>query len=214
MVTIGSFCLIALRMTFGGAANPSQWSDLSKMATDLVNDIVRDPGWSDENLQSPHQHLIGENFEAKADNIPFGVTSELMIDLPLDDDPKADCYIDDIFMAFLEEDRNRGSRIIPFVLHLLGRPVQTDESLSRDDLLSIKKFLAEATPSEQKTILGWLIDARRLTIELPPKKHKAWVRTIIEMLAQDKVSHKDLERLIGHLNHAGFVIPMACHFLS
>jgi hypothetical protein len=45
MVTIGIFVLIALHLTFGGASNPSQWSDISEMATDLANDIVRDDGW-------------------------------------------------------------------------------------------------------------------------------------------------------------------------
>jgi hypothetical protein len=40
MVTIGIFVLIALHLTFGGASNPSQWSDISEMATDLANDIV------------------------------------------------------------------------------------------------------------------------------------------------------------------------------
>jgi hypothetical protein len=41
MVMIGIFVLIALRLTFGGASNPSQWSDsISEMATDLANDIV------------------------------------------------------------------------------------------------------------------------------------------------------------------------------
>jgi hypothetical protein len=214
MVTIEEFALVALRMTFGGAANPSQWSDFSELATNLANNIIRDPGWADDELQSPHQHLIGEAFESAADDVPFGVTSDLMVDLPPNDDPKADCYIDDIFSAFLEADLHRGSHIIPFVIHLLGRPIQETESLARDDLLSIKKFLAEAMPSERKIVLGWLIDTRRLTIELPVEKHRAWVGTIIDLLGQDLVSHKELERLIGRLNHAGFTIPMARHFLS
>ena len=45
-------------MTFGGAANPSQWSDISEIATDLSNDLVRDPAWDPDLFQSPHQHLL------------------------------------------------------------------------------------------------------------------------------------------------------------
>jgi len=45
MVTIGAFTLMALHMTFGRVANPSQWSDVSELATDLANDLVRDDGW-------------------------------------------------------------------------------------------------------------------------------------------------------------------------
>jgi len=40
MVTIGAFTLVALRMTFSGVANPSQWSDVSELVTDLANDLV------------------------------------------------------------------------------------------------------------------------------------------------------------------------------
>jgi len=214
MVTIGAFTLVALRMTFGGAANPSQWSDVSELATDLANDLVRDDGWDHDQLMSPHQRLLGEATENEGDDMPFAPASDVMVDLPVDDAPKADCYIDDIFSAFLEQDIARGSRVIPFVLHLLSRPLQESESLARDDMLSIKKFLAEATPGERKLVLGWLIDTRRLTIELPINKHRAWTAAIRELLSKDMASYKELEELIGHLNHAGFIIPLARHFLG
>jgi hypothetical protein len=61
--------------------------------------------------------------------------SELAVDLMDDDWPKADCYIDDIFTTFLERDIKRGSKIVPFVIHLLSHPV-------------VVLFMAEATPAE------------------------------------------------------------------
>jgi hypothetical protein len=70
---------------------------------------------------------------------PFTVT------LPDDDAPKSDCCIDDVFGAFLENDAHWGSQVVPFVLHLLGCPMQESESLACDDLLSSKKLLAEVT---------------------------------------------------------------------
>jgi len=159
-VTIQAFTLVALRMTFGGAANPSQWSDVSELATDLANDLVRDEGWDHDQLVSPHQGLLGDAIETEGDDMLFAPASNVMVDLPADDAPKADCYIDNIFSAFLEQDVDQRSRIIPFVLHLLSCPLQESESLARDDMLSIKKFLAEATPGERKLVLGWLIDTR------------------------------------------------------
>ena len=60
MVAIKNFVLLALRLTFGGAANPSQWSDMSELICNLVNDIVHDNGWDPLMLQSPHQDLISE----------------------------------------------------------------------------------------------------------------------------------------------------------
>jgi hypothetical protein len=102
MVTIGIFVLIALRLTFGGASNPSQWSDISEMATDLANDIVRDDGWDPNTHVSPppHQQLLKDEIEFEDPSIPLAQADELAVDIPAEDHPKSDCYIDDIFTAF------------------------------------------------------------------------------------------------------------------
>jgi hypothetical protein len=201
-------------MTFGGAANPSQWSNISKIATDLSNDLVREPAWDPDTFQSPHQHLLQNAILFDDDAVPIAEARDVAVDLPNDDNPKADCYIDNIFNAFLETDVAWGSKIIPFIVHLFGRPLQEAESLPQDGMLSIKKLLAEATPAERQTILGWQIDTRRLVIQLPENKFLAWTRAIDEMLAKPKVKYTDIEHLIGHLNHAGFIIPMSRHFLG
>lgn len=214
IVQLGSFILLALRMTFGGAANPSQWSDVSELATDLSNDLVRDDGWDHVLQVSPHQHLIQDKTKFVEEDVPIAQANELAVDIPDDDAPQSDCYIDDIFSAFFEEDVDRGSRAVPFAIHLLSRPVQKYESLSRADMLSLTKFLAEATPAERETILGWMLDTRRLMIELPENKYAAWTRSINAILQQERVTHKELEELLGRLNHAGFIIPLSKHFLG
>jgi hypothetical protein len=201
-------------MTFGGAANPSQWSDISKIATDLSNDLVCDPAWDPDLFQSPHQHLLKDSIMYEDDSVPLVQALELAVKLPADDNPKADCYIDDMFNAFLEPDVERGSRIIPFILHLFGRPLQEDKSQQCDNILSIKKLLAEATPAERQMILGWIINTRRHLIQLPENKFLAWTCAIDEILAKKGVKHSDIEHLIGRLNHAGFIIPMSRHFLG
>jgi hypothetical protein len=201
-------------MTFGGTANPSQWSDISEVTTDLSNDLVRDPAWDPDLFQSPHQHLLKDSIMYEDDSVPLAQALELAVELPADDNPKADCYIDYIFNAFLETDVECGSRIIPFILHLFGRSLQEDKSLQCDDILSIKKLLAKATPAECQTILGWIIDTCRLLIQLPENKFLAWTHAIDEILAKKGVKHSDIKCLIGHLNHAGFIIPISCHFLG
>lgn len=110
---------------------------MSELATDLSNDIVRDVGWDAEQLQSPHQHLLEGAVNILPADIPFAQAADLAVEIPPDDSPKADCYIDDIFSAFLEDDMTRGSRVIPFIVHLLSRPIDSDESLRRDDILSL-----------------------------------------------------------------------------
>jgi hypothetical protein len=214
MVVLGGVLLVALRLTFGGAANPSRWSDLSEMACDLANDLIRHPGWSPSLCPSPHMHLLDDAVEFEPDDVPLAAAAPVFVDLPADDKPKADMFIDDGFAAFLERDVDAGRAILPFVLHLLGRPVADDEPLPRDDVLSVKKFLAEATPAERKIILGWVIDSRRLTISLPEHKVIAWSESIRRMLANDKVTQKELEVLLGRLNHVGQILPMSRHFLS
>jgi hypothetical protein len=207
MVTIGIFVLIALHLTFGGASNPRQWSDISEMATDLANDIVRDDGWDPDTHVSPHQDLLKDEIKFEDPSIPLAQADELAIDIPAEDHPKSDCYIDDIFTAFLETDVKRGSRIVPFILHLLGCPLSPNESLPRDDILSLKKLLAEATPMERQIILGWIIDTCQLIIALPRNKFVAWMNAIKTLLNTEKITHKELETLIGRLNHAGYIIP-------
>jgi hypothetical protein len=54
IILIGSFLLKSLRMIFTGALNPSQWSDVSELAMDLVNNLVQDEGWDHRTQVSPH----------------------------------------------------------------------------------------------------------------------------------------------------------------
>jgi hypothetical protein len=104
IVAVDIYILIALHLTFRGAANPSQWSDISELATDLANNLVQDDGWDPNVHFSLHQHLLKESVKFEDPTVPIAQVSELAILLPADDAPKSDCYIDDIFTAFLETD--------------------------------------------------------------------------------------------------------------
>jgi hypothetical protein len=215
MVLVGGFLLIALRLTFGGAPNPSRWSDLSEIACDLSNDLTRNPGWDPSRHLSPHSTKLPAEPLLEPAAVPLATAQPLSVPLPVDDEPKSEVYIDDLFNCFLHRHLQRGREILPFVLHLLGRPPDAADPIDRDDVLSISKFLAEATPSEVKTILGWVVDTRRLLLSLPANKVLAWGASIQAMLdAPDQVSYLDLDTLIGRFNHCGFVIPQACHFLG
>jgi hypothetical protein len=215
MVLVGNFLLVALRLTFGGAPNPSRWSDLSEIACDLSNDLARNPGWDPDVHLSPHSTKLPAEPILEPPDVPLAIGKPLSVPLPIDDDPKSEVYIDDLFNCYLQRHLKRGCEILPFVLQLLGRPPDARDPIKRDDVLSISKFLAEATPSEVKTILGWVVDTRRLLLSLPDNKTLAWSASIQAMLdAPDQVSYLALDTLIGRLNHCGFVIPQARHFLG
>ncbi|KAI2506083.1 hypothetical protein MHU86_8314 [Fragilaria crotonensis] len=214
---------MALRMTFGGSPNPSQWSDVSEVIADLANDLVRRNDWDENVWQAPQQHMLASDKAIDNDrgfvgsNDAFEPAVAMSIDVSLRDDyPIFDCYLDDLFGVGRESAKARLEAAVPLAIHLVGRPAAGDESFPRDDLLSTSKFLAEAKASERKIILGWVIDTRAFTVSLPADKYRAWTNDIRRMKDKPgrRASSKDLEALIGRLNHAAFVIPNSRPFLG
>jgi hypothetical protein len=129
----------------------------------------------------------------------------------------ADVYIDDIITIFLDSPSNisRAPSAVPLAIHAVGRPFDPGESPPREPLLSLNKLSAEGAPEETKTILGWTINTRNLTISLPTDKFNSWCHDIDEILHDKTTStSQSLEQLIGRLNHASQVIPLARFFMG
>lgn len=55
---------------------------------------------------------------------------------------------------------------------------------------------------------------RTFLLSLPPDKFLAWVAVIHKLIAQGFSTRDELEKLIGRLNHVGYIIPFARHFMS
>jgi hypothetical protein len=221
--SVDDLLLVALRMTFGGSPNPAQWSDVSEVITDLANDLVRRADWDPKVFHSPHQALLStkdavdNDWGAGGMGDGFGTAHPLAVDYPDEDElPRFDCYLDDIFGAFLQRDEPKSVAAVPLALHIVGRPREKDvqESFPRDDLLARSKFLAEAKPSERKKVLGWVVDTRRFRVELPREKCQAWTSNILAVLKRhaQPVSTQWLETTLGRMSHAAYVIPFARHF--
>jgi hypothetical protein len=138
------------------------------------------------------------------------------VDEPEDDMARFDCYLDDIFGAFMDREAEKSAAAIPLALHIVGRPHDPSrrESFPRDDILAITKFLAEAKPSERKVILGWIVDTRKFLVALPQDKAKLWTKSLDDFLRRHKSPFpaKELETLMGRISHASYVIPYARHF--
>ncbi len=66
----------------------------------------------------------------------------------------------------------------------------------------------------KKNVLGWLLDTRRLLIELPKNKFVVWTNLIKMVIQQGITTAKEVESIIGHLGHLGMAIPFVHHFLS
>jgi len=114
----------------------------------------------------------------------------------------------------LGDNARRIIRAIPTAIHSIARPVDKGDDLPRVDIISSKKLKAEGTLEEIKTVLGWVINTRNLTIALPTDKHTKWSSNISKIIHSKRVSHTQLESLIGRLNHIAGIIPMFRHFLG
>jgi hypothetical protein len=217
---LDNLLLFPLRLTFGGAPAPPDFSCLSDTGSDIANDLVNDPSWDPLTLCSPHQ--------AKMPPVPPSPhnpgdtphpAQPLLFDFPKEEAMHLstfDNFIDDQIAAGVDTGNNvlRLAAAGPLAIHAIGRPLSVSEPIPRDDNLSLKKFAAEALPEETKVILGWLIDAWNLTVCLPQDKYFAWSRSIREILLVRKVSYSNLEELIGRLNHLCRVIQPGSHFLG
>jgi hypothetical protein len=100
------------------------------------------------------------------------------------------------------------------VIHTLARPVAAHEPIPRNDPNSLKKLAAEGLPEETKIVLGIRLNTYKLTASLPRHKFKAWTRNIDSILANGNTCFRDLETLIGRLEHVCQILPPGRHFLG
>jgi hypothetical protein len=83
---VDDLLLLPLRMTFGGAPCPSQWSILSHTGADLAMDIANHPAWNPLELHSPRQHRLPAVPPCPPDRPPPHPAQELLFDFPPADD--------------------------------------------------------------------------------------------------------------------------------
>ena len=82
------------------------------------------------------------------------------------------------------------------------------EHLPRDDMTSLNKLHQEGTPSDNLTILGWIVNTSYLEASLPCHKRDLWILDTKVLLHSKVIQFKLLEQLIGKLNPAAAIIPM------
>jgi hypothetical protein len=215
IVILGAFAYLLLRLPFGAAAAPSEFCVVSELICDLANALLQDGTWDPSTTTTPFHQMMPPATLLDS-SIPFAQAAPMDITYSSSEfDCTCDVYIDDLISIGLAL-----AHIIPrlttavlVAISCVFRPVHHSESSFRSAAISLRKLLGEGQPAETKTILGWLLNSRTLTICLPPAKHLAWTSEIQRLLAQGFTSKSDLETLIGRLNHVGYTIPLARHFL-
>eukprot|EP00978_Attheya_sp_CCMP212_P030125 scaffold109736_cov20-Attheya_sp.AAC.1 len=93
MIT-AAVAFINLRLTFGGRACPSRWCDLAEPVIDLANNLLSCKSWDPNELHSPLQSKVPEP-KSLCDKIPLAPAMKMIVDCPIEDQGKADLYLDD-----------------------------------------------------------------------------------------------------------------------
>eukprot|EP00978_Attheya_sp_CCMP212_P012404 scaffold30875_cov50-Attheya_sp.AAC.4 len=106
---------------------------------------------------------------------------EMIVDCPIEDQGKADLYLDDgvTVVADIDDNLNRAAAAIPLAIHIVGRPRSGNEPIQREELLSIKKLTAEGGLSEKQdqsslhgqvpSLVSWIV-----VTPLLPKWRPSW----------------------------------------
>ena len=207
---------ILTRLCFGISSGPSEWCVISETIVDYASIFLKNKTWNVSELFNPHKNILS-TIEYLDESIKYENTKEVILkDIVRTTDSYVDDYIDDLLVLTLDgpELIIRGSQAIPLMCHIIFRPVHKNEPLPRTDILSKAKLIAEGMPSEQKTFLRWIIDTRRMRISLSKPIAFRWINEIDNLLQNKKSKHKELESILGKLNHAAFLIPLSRYFLN
>jgi hypothetical protein len=219
VICFGDVAYICWRMVFGGSPNPAGFSGFSEILTDLANEIAMSD-YSPDDYVSPtvrDSHLAIRVTEEPGSIFEAAIMPAF--EVPTRSNSIRDCFIDDIIDCHLEtpgETRNRSGHIVQLAVHVMSRPHAGDvlEPVPRKPLLGPDKLEAEGRSSERQIVLGWEIRTRDLKVALPFDKHLAWREDLEAMIKAKRVSRKELESMVGRLNHASFLIPLSRHFLN
>jgi hypothetical protein len=211
--------LLLTRLPFGSSPAPAEFSICSETVFDLAGDLLLCPKWDPSTLPSPYVDRLPPP-ERLPDDIPFGPALPADVHLPPSQKGGVEGYIDDGAIAVLDTASNsrmvdRARQALPMATHLVFRPVAgIDEPIPRPDPQSIRKLAAEGRLRELFVFLGWEVNSRTLSIALPHEKATAWIAAIHDAMSNPTISWDDAKTLVGRLNHVGYIIPSARHFLN
>ena len=209
------YILIPSRLPFGGSLCPNEFCLISDLITDAVNDLLENDSWNSDEISSDYCNKI-PSLKTLDEGIPFGMTRELSVDIPMSIHGKADVYIDNIITVAVDMNDNvkRISKApCTTIIHAVA-----DKSISSplpcDNMIADNKTFTKGASEEIKICLGWEINTRELKISLPLHKYKAWDSQIEEAIKFKSVKLKTLESIIGRLENVAQIMPMLGHFLN
>jgi hypothetical protein len=179
------YAFLNLRLSFGGLACPSEWCIISETITDLANRILIDNNWEPQQLFPNLIHEVPDTKVSSADT-PYAKAKPLLVDIPVEHVGKAYVlYIDNVCTVGIlsPETELRLKSAVILAMETVGRPISKNEPLPRDPLPSMDKLLSEANLSEEKCLLGWVLNTRDLSIWLNTEKFTRWKTEVQAIIA-------------------------------
>ena len=167
-------------------------------ATETARDIIQQYYSTFKHLpQHPlESHLYSE--ESSSPTQPTKSTTQIEV------------YVDD-FIACTNNRHTHHiqhlSRAILLGIHSIFPPTKITGHTGEDPVSQKKLLQNEGLFETQKEILGWNIDGKHFTIQLPPTKVTTIQEEINAIIRKKIVPSKVLEKLQGKLIHASFGIP-------
>ena len=210
---VGKIAYIGCRLPFGSSPAPALYSVVSDAVFDLANDLLDDEHLIVDNLHSPNRSELPAPIPMDP-AIEYGQAKPLLPPVVY----KAafvEGYIDDGVAATIDGPNHieRLQNAVPLAVHTFFRPLQK-ERLPRKDPLSKKKLQGEGAPSEEKIVLGWTINTRRFSVNLPLHKHIAWTKDINRVIENKSTDYKEISKLVGRLTHTAYIFHLGRYFLN
>ena len=215
IMIIDRIAYLLARLPFGSTPAADEFCTYSKTIADIAQWLVDDSTWVPSKLKSPLSHLIPNPEPILPPTKP--IENPLPLAISLDPKPiQIDVYIDDIITTSLHkpEFTERAREAVPLAIHTLFRPVSPHEPIQRDWAISIRKLLGDGKLEHSKSVLGWIINTKTFRIYLETAKFTAWLQEIDKMISSETTKAKPIEKLVGKLNHVGFIIPIGRYFLN
>jgi hypothetical protein len=121
-----------------------------------------------------------------------------------------DIYVDD-FISLVQGSPWRRRQHIRGVLHSIDRvfrPLDSQDSPIRQHVPSVKKFKkGDGSMQVVKSVLGWIIDTAKGTLELPPHRRQRLAAIFDEVKGQTRMALSKWHKILGELRSMAIGVP-------
>ena len=105
--------------------------------------LIQNPNWNHDLFFDPLSASIKPPL-SEYEDVPFTESKEISVSIPDNGLGKSDVYIDDIIAISLEDHHKRICAASILAIHTVACPVESSDPIPRKEIISLKKFAAEA----------------------------------------------------------------------